>query len=234
VQRWKDSGNAHPVRRANVDLAEHGLPVIDPALLDSDVTTPRFVHIDLSKSKDRCGIVMLRVDRMVEIELEQGVFERVPYFVAELAVSIQPSQAKELDIAAVRNWVVQLQATHNVPLYMVSYDGFNSAESVQALKKIGIRSEVVSMDRSDEAYQQVKRGLYQDRLEIPDNDILVKELVQLDRDEKSGKVDHPPKGSKDISDALAGAIYAASTSRLYRHQIYFTDGKGVRMRPPGR
>jgi hypothetical protein len=234
VTRWREGGNANPVRRANVDLAEHGMPVINPDLLDADITTPRFVHIDLSKSKDRCGIVMLRVDKMVEVELEAGVFERVPYYVVELAVSIQPSQAKELDIAEVRNWVVQLQAQHGVPIYMVSYDGFNSAESVQALRKIGIRSEVVSMDRSDEAYQMVKRALYQDRLDYPDNDVLTLELVQLDRDEKSGKVDHPPKGSKDIADALAGAAYSASSSRLYRTQIYFTDGKGNRIRPPGR
>ena len=234
VHRWKDEGNEHPVMRANVILAEHGMPVIVPEMLDADTTTPRFVHIDLSRKKDRCGIAMIRVDDMVEVQVDDGVFERVPKFTVELALSIQPSQVAELDIAAVRNWVVALKTKHNVPIYMVTYDGFDSAESIQALRRIGIRSEVISMDRSDEAYQIVKRALYQDRLDIPENDVLIDELVHLERDEKTGKVDHPPKKSKDISDAVAGACFSAVSSRHYRSQIYYTDGKGNRIMPPGR
>lgn len=234
TERWQKGGNTHPVLRDNVDLAEHGMPVLVPDNMDADITTKRFVHIDLSKTKDRCGICMLRVDKMVEVEVEPGLYERVPYYVVELAISIQPSQAVELDITAVRSWVVNMQAEHKVPLYMVTYDGFNSAESIQTLRKMGIRSELVSMDRTDEPYQLVKRALYQDRLDYPNNEILVKELTQLDRDETSGKVDHPAKGSKDISDAMAGAVYAATTSRLYRNQIYYTNGNGKRIRPTQR
>lgn len=234
VARWKASGQAHPVRRANVVLAEHGMPVLEPGLLDPDTETHRFVHIDLSKSKDRCGIVMLRIDRMVQVPVEAGLFENAPHYVVELAVSIQPSQSQELDIAEVRNWVVALKSKHNVPIYMITYDGFNSAESVQTLRHSGIRSEVISMDRTDEPYQMVKRALYQDRLDLPDNEILVRELVQLDRNEGTGKVDHPPKGSKDISDAVAGAVFAAATSRPYRTKLYYVDAAGKRIAPPGR
>lgn len=234
VQRWREAGNEHPIKIANVVLAEHGMPIVDGDLLDADVTTPRFIHIDLSRKKDRCGIAMVRVDEMVEVQIDDGVFERVPKFTVEIAVSIQPSQVAELDIAAVRNWAVALKTLHGVPVYMVTYDGFDSAESIQALRRIGIRSEVISMDRSDEAYQIVKRALYQDRLDIPNNEVLIDELIHLERDEKSGKVDHPPKKSKDISDAVAGACFSAISSRHYRSQIYFTDGKGNRIMPPGR
>lgn len=234
VRRWKAGGNAHPVRRANVDLVDHGMPVIVPEQLDADVTTPRFAHIDLSKSKDRCGIAVLRVDHFIEVAVDKGVWERLPYFVVEFAVSIQPSQARELDIAEVRNWVVSLSQVHNVPIYSVTYDGFSSSESIQALRKAGIRSGVVSMDRDSEAYEALRRALYQDRLDYPDNEVLVRELTQLDKNEQSGMVDHPPKGSKDISDAIAGALYRATTSRMYRTQIYYTDGKGNRIRPPER
>lgn len=240
MQRWEYEGNAHPVQRENVDLAEHGMPILRPEYLDSDTTTPRFVHIDLSRTGDRCGIAMTRIDRMLELpiadDVESGatVYERVPYFTTELAISIKPSQAAPLDIAAVRNWVVELKTVHGVPIYMVTYDGFDSAESVQALRAIGIRSEVISLDRSDAGYTTLRRALYQDRADLPPNDILKHELTNLEKDEKSGKVDHPPKGSKDISDAVAGTMLSAITSRPYRTEFYFTDGRGNRILPPGR
>lgn len=234
VDRWKRGGNSHPVRRANVDLVEHGMPVVAPEWLDSDTTTPRFAHIDLSKSKDRCGVAVLRVNGFVEVPVDEGVYERLPHFVVEIAISIQPSQARELDIAEVRNWVVALSQVHNVPIYSITYDGFSSSESIQALRKMGIRSSVVSMDRDSEAYEALRRALYQDRLDFPENDVLIRELTQLDKNETTGRVDHPPKGSKDISDAVAGALIRAATSRMYRGQIYFTDGNGNKIKPPAR
>lgn len=230
VRRWREGGNSHPVRLANVDLVDHGMPVIVPDKLDADTTTPRFAHIDLSKTGDRCGIAVVRVEDFVELQVDAGVWERLPRFVVEIAVSIQPSQARELDMAEVRNWIVSLNQEYDVPLYAVTYDGFNSAESIQALRKIGIRSGVISMDRDAEAYETLKRALYQDRLAFPDNDILIRELTQLDKNEQTGKIDHPVKGSKDISDAVAGAVYRAATSRLYRSETYYTDGKGNRVK----
>lgn len=228
-RRWEASGQAHPVRRANVDLVEHGMPVIDPDLLDPDETTPRFAHIDLSKTKDRCGIVVLRVDKLEAVETERGVRQILPFGVVELAVSIQPSQAKELDIAAVRDWVVALKTVHRVPIYSITYDGYNSAESIQAIRALGIRSSVISMDKDDAAYMNLRRSLYQDRIMYPNNEILVTELTQLDKDETTGKIDHPAKGSKDISDALAGAWYAAVRSRAIRTQLHYVDEEGNRV-----
>jgi len=233
-ERWREGGNTHPVRRANVDLVDHGMPVLVPDQLDEDVETSRFVHIDLSKTKDRCGICMLRVDHMREVEVEKGVWQNLPHGVVELAVTIQPSQAAELDIKAVREWVMALKLAHDVPIYSITYDGFNSAESIQALTTAGVRSKVISMDRTDGPYQALKDALYQDRLDMVPNPILRDELTQLDKDEKTGKIDHPKKGSKDLSDAVAGAWYAAIRSREIRAMIYYTDGRGNRVRPPRR
>ena len=229
MDRWMERGNEHPVLRDNVDLVDHGMPVLVPDKLDADQETVRFAHIDLSKTGDRCGIAVVRVDEMIELEVQTGLWQMQPYLTVELAVSIQPSQAKELDIAAVRNWVVALQTEHSVPLYRITYDGFNSAESIQAVRALGIRSKVISMDRTDEPYEMMKRALYQDRLDLPPNPILKQELTQLDKDETTGKIDHPKTGSKDISDAVAGAVFSAVTSRVYRNQIYYTDGNGNRV-----
>lgn len=233
IERWEAAGNKHPVMRDNVDLVDHGMPVLVPEHLDADTTTPRYAHIDLSKTGDRCGIAVLRIDGYREVQVQPGVFQRLPYGAVEIAISIKPSQAKELDIAAVRAWVVALQSTHNVPIYRITYDGYNSAESMQALKRIGIRSKLVSLDRTPDPYEALRRALYQDRIDLPPNELLRTELTQLDKDEKTGRVDHPAKGSKDISDAVAGAWWSAITSRTHRTQVYYTDGNGQKVSAPG-
>jgi hypothetical protein len=40
-----------------------------------------------------------------------------------------------------------------------------------------------------------------------------RELRSLEHDVRRGKVNHPPKGSKDLSDALAGVVLGLSTRR---------------------
>ena len=45
------------------------------------------------------------------------------------------------------------------------------------------------------------------RVEIPAHDALLGELLALERDARTGRVDHPPHGSKDLADALAGVVY---------------------------
>jgi hypothetical protein len=47
------------------------------------------------------------------------------------------------------------------------------------------------------------------RIDGPDVPLLKKEMLEL-RIMKNNKVDHPRKGSKDLSDATAGAVYNAA------------------------
>lgn len=62
-------------------------------------------------------------------------------------------------------------------------------------------------------YQYFKNTLYEERMEIYDKcDLLTDEVLGLQRDNNSGKIDHDPSGinSKDQVDAVCGAIYNAS------------------------
>ena len=74
-----------------------------------------------------------------------------------------------------------------------------------------------------------------------DSATLVRELIELERNQETGSIDHPPRGSKDVADAVCGAIYAASGSRLLRNQGGYFDDDGNRKksrrpkkRPAGR
>jgi len=58
-------------------------------------------------------------------------------------------------------------------------------------------------------------------VEIPENKKLLKELISLELDAKTDKIDHPAHGSKDLSDAHAGVVYGLSTASetWVRHEV---------------
>ena len=47
----------------------------------------------------------------------------------------------------------------------------------------------------------------------PRHDRCQTELVSLEKDPKTGIIDHPPNGSKDCADALAGVCYGLTMRR---------------------
>jgi len=51
------------------------------------------------------------------------------------------------------------------------------------------------------------------RVAFPTHERLQKELSELELSEEKRKVDHPPQGSKDVADALAGVIYGLTMKR---------------------
>ena len=90
----------------------------------------------------------------------------------------------------------------------VSYDGFQSADSMQLLNAAGVRTKRVSVDRDEIAWRTLRDLIYEARISLPGSDLLVDELLNL-RKLINGKVDHPSLGSKDLADAVAGSVLGA-------------------------
>ena len=86
---------------------------------------------------------------------------------------------------------------------------------VQQLNAKGFNAKIVSVDTSTDPYENLKTALYEDRVFMYEYPILLQELRQLQRDFKRGKVDHPQRGSKDCSDAVAGVFWTLSQQQLY-------------------
>ncbi|QSY98542.1 hypothetical protein J2J97_32060 (plasmid) [Rhizobium bangladeshense] len=225
----QEAGMRPFVLKQNVDLAEDGMPQIDEDALPDDLDVPRAVHVDLSKTKDRCGIAMVKIvdwkDTLTTDSRGNEIVTTLPVYAVEMAVSIKPHVMKPLDIADVRTWITQLARFWGFNIDSVTYDGFQSAESINLLRKQGVRAELISMDTTPEPYEYLRRTLYEDRMLMIDNDILRTELVSLEWTKEMQKIDHPPKGSKDISDAVAGAVYALSQKRRTRSQVQVSQGE---------
>lgn len=232
VTRNREAGYRPLCAKDYVELQKEGMPQWDEeaieALKPAQRTAPRFIHIDLSLNNDACGVSVVRLAGFVNKPSPEdpSVMEIVPNYVVEAAVAIRPSAVRELDIEEVRRWAMQLSTFYGLDIYAITFDGYQSKESQQVLRKAGVRTWEVSMDRTMDPYNELKRSFYEDRIFMPHLEHLRMELSQLEYHSEQRKVDHPPKGSKDVADAVCGAIYAARSSRLVRTKVGTTDEQG--------
>lgn len=83
----------------------------------------------------------------------------------------------------------------------------NSHDTMKDLERNGIKTATLSVGKKH--YDDFLITMYDDRLIGPKVDLLIKELGELRQVVKGSKVtiDHPRKGSNDLSDAVCGAIW---------------------------
>lgn len=229
--KWKALKRKIWVYKQNIDLLDdieyglmnqNGLPKVIEENLPMDRSVPRWVGVDLSKNKDLCGIAITRPLSNVAMEVDTGLkdgsktIESLPRYLVEVLITIKPYLNREIDIPAIRQWIMALKFNHGFNIVFVAYDGFQSKESVQLLNQAGIRSAVVSVDRTMEPYEFFRDCLYQGRLIIVDNPLVQKEMLEVEEDLTAQKVDHPENSHKDGLDAAVRSVYVCGTSRFMR------------------
>jgi len=177
------------------------------------------MHADLAVSGDRAGIAMAHCRRQEEITLtgygERGqeiqLTERRPVvradFVFSFAADASRTPPLDIQIRWYRMLVLELRR-RGFNIRLATADGFQSLDSLQILAAHGIETDVVSTDKSEEPWQNLRDLSYEGRLEMPDRGLLLAELEGLSR-LPNGKIDHLGDGSKDEADALACALAGA-------------------------
>lgn len=175
----------------------------------------RFMHIDIGLTGDALGLAMghvagfKRVTRYNPDGTEYTASD--PFAVIDLMLRVRASPGSEVDLSKIRAFILYLSKLY--PLALVSFDGFQSSDSIQILRKQGIESCVISVDRTDEAYLSLRSALFDRRIAYYSYPPFEDELLDLERDTRKHKVDHPNratkggKGSKDVSDAVAGVMH---------------------------
>lgn len=175
-----------------------------------DIGKPHFIHWDASKSGDATGLCMTTISGTTEVRklLNGEVFndEDIIHKV-EFATSIKACPGSEIPFYKIRNFIYYLKFELNYNIVLVTCDSFQSVDTLQQLSLKGFNTKVVSMDRSRVPYDTLKNAINESRLILPRIPKLEKELLELNDDKLSGKIDHPVSGSKDIADSLAGSVY---------------------------
>ena len=95
----------------------------------------------------------------------------------------------------------------------MSADSFQSVDTLQQLRQKGFATDRQSIDKTPIPYDVLKQAMYDGRVDIPHHEVLQAELVSLERNARTGKIDHRPGGSKDLADALAGVVYGLTMQR---------------------
>lgn len=171
--------------------------------------TPHWVHVDLSKNTCATGISMCYISHVEEIAGSLEANFRVP-----LCASIIPANNLEIRPDKIRAFIKLLRDTYGYNIVGISYDSFNSTESLQQLSDAGFNVAEISTVKTIKPYQDLKSGIVERRVKIVENEIAERELKELESEFIGEKevVIKPVNGSKDICDTLAGAIQFALTS----------------------
>lgn len=201
----------------------------DLSILRKDLHKPRFAHIDIGLKGDRLGLAIVHSDKSVTVDryTATGAIDKISEQVynVDLLLTIKAISGSEIPLFKVREFLLWLSTYIGYKFKMISYDGFQSADSIQLLKTLGLPAGLLSVDRTDVPYLNLRSCILEQRLVSYYNSIVIEELRDLEYDRKAKKVDHPitkydgSPGSKDTSDALCGAVYNA--------QEYYSKQKGT-------
>ncbi len=162
--------------------------------------TERFIHIDLALKKDACGFAMGKENGydMIEGEKRARIY-------MDLVLQIKAIEGGEIQFSDVRQLIYSLQ-DRGFNIKKVTYDGWQSVDSIQILKGRGITAEVLSVDKDTKAYDTLKECLHTNRFDCYKYPQLHYEYKRLELI-KGKRVDHPQGGSKDVSDSVAGVCF---------------------------
>jgi hypothetical protein len=176
-----------------------------------DLDQPRWVHIDLGLTGDSAGVACGYVPRFVKIHRDRAV-ETLPEISIDFTLRVNPPRGDEINFEKIRTLLYKLR-DQGLEVRWVSFDSFQSRDSIQILRQKGFHSGLVSVDKDSHPYDVLKTAMYDRRVMVPTNPWLMRELLSLERVPLKDKIDHPVNGSKDVADALCGCVYGLSLRR---------------------
>jgi hypothetical protein len=164
-----------------------------------------YVHADLAQKHDKCAVAIAHVEKWVSVQVMKDYEQVVPVVIVDAVAWWEPKKEGPVNLSEVKQWIQNLRR-QGFDLGMVSFDRWQSFDIQNELKSVGIRTETVSVAKKH--YEDMAMLIYEDRLAMPMIDLLFEELTEL-KIMKNNRVDHPRKSSKDLADAVCGAIFGA-------------------------
>jgi hypothetical protein len=187
----------------------------------------RAAHIDMafSGNGDALGLAMGHVSG--QVETEDG--EKKPYIIIDMLYRAHAPAGQEIFLQDIRHLIYDLREHRKFRLNKVTMDGFQSTDTRQQLQRRRIFSEIISVDKNLTPYYDLREAIYEDRIEFPEylvklrredthlTEVAVKELMELV--DNGLKIEHPPEGSKDVADAMAGVVFTLMGDRSYHRRV---------------
>lgn len=215
-QRGKNVGLEHPFPMEYSTLGEDDGLSWEKWSKKFDPTAEYFAHGDLAKHKlgqgDRAGIAIGHIagKKLVVRRNQRGeeVQQLAPHYVIDFVIQVVSPPNDEIHISWIKAFFKELKS-YGMKFTSITFDQWQSLSLIQDLTDdfVALEVEEFSVDRNNEPYQEYKDSLYEDRIDMYEHNVVQAETTALEKNEKTGKVDHPPGGSKDCTDAIAAICY---------------------------
>lgn len=192
----------------------------------------RHSRFDQSLTQDATGFCMGHIVGFKDVvrrdDHGRPYGERAPLIFVDVLLRIQPPVGGELLLADNRRLLYEL-TSNGFAISKVTLDSYQSVDTVQTLKSNGYNAELLSVDLDTEPYEELKNALYEGRILFYEYNPLIEELKTLQKNivgttRKRPKIDHPPNGSKDVSDSLAGVVHTLTLSAAVAPMPILQDG----------
>jgi phage terminase large subunit-like protein len=164
-----------------------------------------YIHADLAQKHDKCAVAIAHVDKWVNIQVIKDYEQVAPIVVVDAVAWWEPRAEGPVNLSEVKQWIINLRR-EGFNIGMVSFDRWQSFDIQNELQAVGIKTETVSVAKKH--YEDLAMMIYEERVAIPMIPILLEEMSEL-RIMKGNRVDHPRKKSKDLADAVCGAVFGA-------------------------
>ena len=164
-----------------------------------------YIHADLAQKHDKCAVAIAHVDKWVNVQVIKDYEQVAPIVVVDAVAWWEPKVEGPVNLSEVKQWIMNLRR-QGFNIGMVSFDRWQSFDIQNELQAVGIRTETVSVAKKH--YEDLAMMVYEERVSIPMIPLLLEEMSEL-KIMKGNRVDHPRKKSKDLADAVTGAVFGA-------------------------
>ena len=165
-----------------------------------------YVHADLAQRHDKCAVAIAHVDRWVNIQVIKDYEQVAPIVIVDAVAWWEPKKEGPVNLSEVKQWIQNLRR-QGFNIGLVSFDRWQSFDIQQELQAVGMRTDTVSVAKKH--YEDLAMMIYEERVAMPHIPLLLEEMSELKITDNGKKVDHPRKKSKDLADAVCGAVFNA-------------------------
>jgi hypothetical protein len=164
-----------------------------------------YVHADLAQKHDKCAVAIAHVDKWVNVQVIKDYDQVAPIVIVDAVAWWEPKVEGPVNLSEVKQWIMNLRR-EGFNIGMVTFDRWQSFDIQQELKAVGMRTDTVSVAKKH--YEDLAMMIYEERIAMPMIPLLLEEMSEL-KIMKNNRVDHPRKKSKDLADAVCGAVFGA-------------------------
>ena len=197
---------------------------------------PMYIHLDLSLVTDRTGISGVCVSGYKDIELDGGKKVTMPTFTHIFSVGVEAPRGDKISYSKIMRFIVWLR-TCGYNIKCITRDQFQSEYLAQLLEEQHFTTDKISLDRTPDGYMALRSVFFEQRIDLLDCQLLQDELIHLQRDAISGKVDHPVGGCFTgdtkirLTDGSSITILELLHSNSYNYEVFTVNEATLEIEP---